>query len=94
MQYWARGTDEVKQPKHNTENYKKMSNTDLTNKLGVNPDVHEGKAVLVSYKTPAVSLIVKSDVHEGKAVLVFYKTPAVSLIVKFLFFIRHLPCHS
>jgi hypothetical protein len=36
-----------------------MSNTDLTNKLGVNPDVHEGKAVLVSYKTPAVSLIVK-----------------------------------
>jgi hypothetical protein len=35
MQYWARGTDEVKQPKHNTENYKKMSNTDLTNKLGV-----------------------------------------------------------
>jgi hypothetical protein len=60
MQYWARGTDEVKQPKHNTENYKKMSNTDLTNKLGVNPDVHEGVyyTLCILYKT-------KNGIHKN-----------------------------
>ena len=37
-----------------------MSNTDPSNKPGVNPGSHEEQIVPISYKTPAVVLIVKS----------------------------------
>ena len=60
------GTQNVKTQNMKTQKTKRMSNTDPTNKLGVNPDAFEGKSVPASYKTPAVLLIytVKSGILE------------------------------
>lgn len=52
--------NEEKQSKHATQNIKKMSNTDATEKNEVFPDVLQWLEVLVSYRTHSVLLIVKS----------------------------------
>jgi len=49
-------------PKNTTHKTKKMSNTDPHQKPGINTGAREGLALPVSYKTPAVLLIVSSSV--------------------------------
>jgi hypothetical protein len=51
--------------KHTTRKIKKMTNTDPTNKQGVNSDDSEGQAVPVSGKTPTVLFIVKTSKSLG-----------------------------
>jgi hypothetical protein len=64
-EHWARNRMRTNKAKHTTRKIKKMTNTDPTNKQGVNSDDSEGQAVPVSGKTPIVLFIVKTSKSLG-----------------------------